>query len=112
MPQPLKDAFLKVNPDPQKLRNMHDKDAERMRNFVETSDEDVRSVKAPTLILVGDHDVPTPEHALELTHLMPQARLMILPSGHGDYLGEKLMAKKHSRYPEVTAWLIEEFLDQ
>ena len=112
MPQPLKDAFLKVNPDPQKLRNMHDKDAERMRNFVETSDEDVKSVKAPTLILLGDHDVPTPEHALELTHLMPQARLMILPSGHGDYLGEMLMAKKHSRYPEVTAWLIEDFLDQ
>ena len=33
MPQPLKDAFLKVNPDPAKLKTMHDKDAERMRHF-------------------------------------------------------------------------------
>jgi pimeloyl-ACP methyl ester carboxylesterase len=29
MPQPLKDAFLRVNPDQQKLRTMHDKDAAR-----------------------------------------------------------------------------------
>ena len=33
MPQLLKDAFLRVNPDPQQLRVMHDKDAERMRRF-------------------------------------------------------------------------------
>src|SRR5262245_8307748 len=33
MPQPLKDAFLAVNPDPAALRRMHDKDADRMRNF-------------------------------------------------------------------------------
>jgi len=111
MPQPLKDAFLRVNPDPQKLRVMHDKDAERMKHFVDTSDADVRSVTAPTLIIIGDHDLVTPEHAIELTHLLPHPRLMILPGGHGDYLGEMIVANKASRYPEYTAGLIEEFLD-
>jgi pimeloyl-ACP methyl ester carboxylesterase len=111
MPQPLKDAFLALNPDPQKLRTMHDKDLERMQHFSETSDEDVKSVHAPTLILLGDHDVPTPAHALELTKLLPQAHLIILPGGHGDYLGEITVAKAGSRYPELTAGLIEEFLD-
>jgi len=111
MPQPLKDAFLKVNPDPQKLRTMHDKDAERMRNFVDTSDEDVKSMTSPTLVLLGDQDVVRPEHAIELTQLMPHARLLILPSGHGDYLGELIAANKDSRYPALTAGLIEEFLD-
>jgi pimeloyl-ACP methyl ester carboxylesterase len=111
MPQPLKDAFLEVNPDPQKLRNMHDKDLERMQHFVETSDEDVRSVKAPTLVLLGDRDVPTPAHAIELVQLLPQARLLILPSGHGDYLGELTATRAGSRYPELTASLIEEFLN-
>jgi pimeloyl-ACP methyl ester carboxylesterase len=111
MPQPLKDAFLKVNPDPAKLRQMYEKDVERMRNFVDTSDQDVRSVKAPTLILTGDRDVGTLEHAVELTRLLPQARLLILPSGHGDYLGELLMGKSGSRYPELTTGLIEQFLD-
>ena len=111
MPQPLKDAFLKVNPDPQQLRAMHDKDLERMQHFVETSDADVSSVRAPTLVLLGDHDLPTPEHGLELTRLIPRARLMILRGGHGDYLGELTQAKKGSRAPELTAGLIEEFLD-
>ena len=33
MPQALKDAFLAVNPDPQQLKTMHDKDAARMAAF-------------------------------------------------------------------------------
>jgi pimeloyl-ACP methyl ester carboxylesterase len=110
MPQPLKDAFLKVNPDPQKLRTMHDKDLARMRDFVETPDEAVKSVKAPTLVVLGDRDIPTPEHALELIRLLPQARLIILPAGHGDYLGEMTVAKAGSHYPELTAGLLTEFL--
>jgi pimeloyl-ACP methyl ester carboxylesterase len=110
MPQPLKDAFLKVNPDPKKLRVMHDKDLERMQHFVDTSDAEVRSVKAPTLVLLGDRDVPTLEHGIELSRLLPRARLMILRAGHGDYLGEAIVGKPGSRYPELTAGLIEEFL--
>ncbi|HEY3493295.1 MAG TPA: alpha/beta hydrolase [Polyangiaceae bacterium] len=112
MPQPLKDAFLRQNPDPQKLRAMHDKDLERMQHFVDTTDDEVRSVKAPTLVLQGDHDVPTLEHGAELTRLFPDARLMILPGGHGDYLGELIVASKPgSRYVELAAGLIDEFLD-
>jgi pimeloyl-ACP methyl ester carboxylesterase len=90
---------------------MHDKDLERMQHFVETSDEDVKSVRAPTLILLGDRDVPTIAHALELSQLLPHARLMILPGGHGDYLGELIVASSGSRYPELTAGLIDEFLN-
>jgi pimeloyl-ACP methyl ester carboxylesterase len=111
MPQPLKDAFLKVNPDPRKLRTMYEKDAARMRHFVDTSDDDVRKLNAPTLIILGDRDVPTPEHAVELTHLLPHAHLIILPGGHGDYLGELIATKDQSRYPAWTVGLIEDFLD-
>lgn len=111
MPQPLKDAFLRVNPDARKLRTMHDKDAARMRGFRDVPDELVRSVRASTLIVLGDRDVVKPEHALELAELIPGARLLILPGGHGDYLGEAVATQKDTRYPELTARLIEEFLD-
>jgi pimeloyl-ACP methyl ester carboxylesterase len=110
MPQPLKDAFLKVNPDPQKLRVMHDKDAERMRRFADVPDKDVEGVRAPTLILIGDRDLVTPEHAVELSRRIPTSRLLILPGGHGEYLGEAVMAPKDSRMPELTSGLVEEFL--
>lgn len=111
MPQPLKDAFLRVNPDEQKLKTMHDKDAARMRSFKDVPDDLVRSVHAPTLIVLGDQDIVKPEHAVELTRLISGARLLILPGGHGDYLGEAVVTQKDSRYPELTARLIEEFLD-
>ncbi|MBB3063607.1 alpha/beta fold hydrolase [Microbulbifer rhizosphaerae] len=111
MPQPLKDAFLRVNPDRQQLRIMHDKDAERVRNFEDVPDELVRSVRAPTLIVLGDRDIVKPEHAAELTRLIPGARLLILPGGHGDYIGEVVATQGDSHYPELTAQLIGEFLD-
>ncbi|MEQ1831484.1 MAG: alpha/beta hydrolase [Candidatus Eisenbacteria bacterium] len=111
MPQPLKDAYLKVNPDPQKLRAMHDKDAARMQSFTDVPDEQVRAVRATTLVLIGDQDIVKPEHALELTRLIPGARLAILPGGHGDYLGERVVSRPDSKYPPITVRLIEEFLD-
>lgn len=111
MPQPLKDAFLKVNPDPEKLRNMAEKDIERMQHFTDMNDEDLKKIKAPTFVIAGDQDVPTPEHAVELSHKIPNARLMILPGGHGEYLGELLTGKPGSHAPEFTAGFLEEFLN-
>jgi pimeloyl-ACP methyl ester carboxylesterase len=112
MPQPLKDAYLKVNPDPARLKTMHDKDAERMRNFADVPDQDLRSVRAATLILLGDRDIVRPEHALELSRTIPQARLLILPGGHGDYIGEAVMTRGETHMPELTTGLIEEFLNE
>jgi pimeloyl-ACP methyl ester carboxylesterase len=111
MPQPLKDAFLRVNPDVQKLRTMHDKDAARMRSFRDVPDELLRSIRARTLIVLGDQDIVKPEHGVELTRLIPGARLLVLPAGHGDYLGEAVTTRKDTGQPELTARLIEEFLD-
>jgi len=111
MPQPLKDAFLGVNPSSQQLRTMHDKDVARMRNFKDVPNELVQSVRSSTLVVVGDRDIVRLEHAVELTRLISGARLLILPGGHGDYLGEAVMTQEDTRYPELTARLIGEFLD-
>lgn len=112
MPQPLKDAFLRVNPDSQQLRVMHDKDRDRMRNFEDVPDSLLRGVRAPTLVVLGDRDIVRLEHAVELTRLIPDARLLILPGGHGDYLGEAVMTQGETRYPELTTGLIAEFLER
>ena len=110
MPQPLKDAFLRVNPDEQQLKVMHDKDAQRMREFKDVADDLVRAVRAAVLIVVGDRDIVRLEHALDLSRRIPDARLLVLPGGHGDYLGEVVGTARATRYPELTAGLIGEFL--
>ncbi len=112
MPQILKDEFLKVTPDSQKLRTMCEKDIERMQNFVNVPDKEVRSIRIPTLIVIGDKDVIKPEHAIELSQTIPNSRLMILPGGHGEFLGELLTWNKASHAYEFTAGFIEEFLGQ
>jgi len=111
MPQPLKDAFLRVNPSEQRLRTMHDKDAARMRAFQDVPDDLVRSVRAPTLVVLGDRDIVKPGHALELARLVPGGRLLIVPGGHGDYLGEALAGPQQGASPGHVAGLIEGFLD-
>jgi pimeloyl-ACP methyl ester carboxylesterase len=112
MPQVLKDAFLAVNPDSQRLKTMHDKDAARMAGFTDVPDSTVRAVLAPTLIITGDRDVARVEHALELSRVFPDARLLVLPSGHGDYLAEASSEPAEAGYAEIAARLLERFLSE
>lgn len=112
MPQVLKDAFLAVNPDSQRLKTMHDKDAARMAGFTDVPDSTVRAVLAPTLIITGDRDIARVEHALELSRVFPDARLLVLPGGHGDYLAEASSAPADTGYAEITARLLERFLSE
>lgn len=88
MPIELKEAFLKVNPDTVKLRTMFNKDRERMIAFRDMSDEQIKSVSAPTLLISSDADVVTPEHTVEIHRLIPNSRLTIIPGQHGSYIGE------------------------
>lgn len=79
MPQELKDAYLAVAPRPEGLRAMHDKAAQRMRDFKDIPAAAVRGIAAPTLVVIGDADVVRPEHAVEMFRLLPHAKLAVLP---------------------------------
>lgn len=111
MPVPLQTAYLKVAPDKSHLQVMHDKDKERMLHFMDWPDDALRSITFPTLLILGDHDVVTTDHVLEMSRLMPHAELMILPGTHGSYIGEVCSAKEGSKIPALTADVIEEFLN-
>ena len=112
MPKPLQDAFLTINPDTSALLTMHNKDRDRMLAFTDGSDEDLRSIKSPALIINGDKDVITNEHALKMSRLIPNAELMILPGVHGAYLGEICTAVPGSTLPGMTVAVVEEFLEK
>jgi pimeloyl-ACP methyl ester carboxylesterase len=88
MPQLYKDVFLKINPDTNALHRMYERDVTRMQSFPDISEAQMRSIKAPALIIIGDKDVVTPEHALEMQRLLANSRLAIIPGIHGEYIGE------------------------
>ena len=79
MPPELQSAYREVAPRPDDLRVMHDKAAERMKSFTDIADDAIRSVDARTLIVIGDSDVVVPEHAVQLSRLLPNAQLAVLP---------------------------------
>jgi pimeloyl-ACP methyl ester carboxylesterase len=111
MPQALKDDYMKINNDSAKLLNMFHRDVTRMQTFKDWSDKDVKSITAPTLIIIGDKDVPTPEHAVAMSRLIPHSRLSIIPGAHGQYLGEITTLDNGQWKQQYVADLFEQFLN-
>jgi pimeloyl-ACP methyl ester carboxylesterase len=71
-----------------------------------TADEltlaDLARVRAPTLVIAGDHDAVRPEHTLEIYRAIPHASLYVLP------------ATEHATFRDRAAWVnpvVREFLD-
>lgn len=113
MPEQLKTAYKQIAPDTSGLQTMHDRDAKRMINFKDISDDQIKSIQAPTLIIIGDKDIITPEHAIELSRQIPNARLAIIPGGHGEYIGEITTLSDAFITAELAVLpLIKSFLDK
>jgi pimeloyl-ACP methyl ester carboxylesterase len=111
MPKVLCDAFLAVHNDTDALLNMFTKDVQRLKAFQGWSDGQMQSIQIPTLIINGNKDIGSLEHAVEMSRMLPKSELAVLPGGHGDYLGalETLSAGRSKNYYVTN--LIEEFLD-
>ncbi|HEY5408912.1 MAG TPA: alpha/beta hydrolase [Ginsengibacter sp.] len=113
MPQVLRDAYLSVtNNNEAGLQNMFNRDVQRMKTFTGWTDEQMKSIKAPALVINGNSDVGSAEHAVEMYRIIPNCALAIFPGGHGDYLGA-LETLENGTWPSFNAiYLVEEFLDK
>lgn len=111
MPQQLQEGYLKVNPDRKGLQIMHDRDAKRMVDFEDIPEEWITSITIPTLIVIGDQDIITLEHAQELHQQIKNSKISIIPGSHGAYLGEITTITPNFKESDVITPLIEQFLD-
>jgi pimeloyl-ACP methyl ester carboxylesterase len=109
MPQPLKDAYLKVTPNEAGLLNMFNKDKQRMIDFKDISDDAIRGIKSPALFMVADKDVISVAHTLAMSRLIEGGVLVVLPGMHGQFFGE-MDSVKGRKLPEATALLVQDFL--
>jgi pimeloyl-ACP methyl ester carboxylesterase len=83
-------AYVKVAPDPTKWPELVAKCNRLDREFGGWSDDEIRSIDRPTLVVIGDSDIVRPEHAVELFRLLgggvegesaglPRSQLAVLP---------------------------------
>lgn len=110
MPEPLQEAYRKINPDPKGIQSMFDRDVARMLAFKDIPDENIKQIEADALVINGDAEVVRVEHALVLSRTLPHAQLAIIPGGHGDYIGEICAANRDSKIPVLVTAMIETFL--
>jgi pimeloyl-ACP methyl ester carboxylesterase len=112
MPPPLREAYLAAAPHPDALPEFVAKTVAMMQTFPDVSEAELRGIRAPTLVMLGDADVVLTEHAVRLARLVPHAQLAVFPgSGHGTYLGAAEAAKPGSPLPDLAVAMIESFLD-
>jgi pimeloyl-ACP methyl ester carboxylesterase len=64
---------------------------------------DLKKIRAPVLVMAGDHDFQRLEDTAEIFRGLPQGQLLILPkTGHGTFL----------QRPAMVNLAIQEFLDE
>ena len=88
---PWHDEYLRIAPDPDGFANMFAKKTEMDRGLRDLPPDAIRAITAPTLLIIGDSDLITPEHAVEMFRLrgggvfgdtpagLPNSQLAILP---------------------------------
>jgi pimeloyl-ACP methyl ester carboxylesterase len=72
-----RENYKKVAPDPDYWPKIFDKVGSIQ--WIGFSTEELASIKAPILIVVGDHDFVHIEHAVENFRLIPNAQLAVIP---------------------------------
>lgn len=64
---------------------------------------ELQSIDAPTLLVIGDRDIVTPEHAVEMFRTIPGAQLCVVPNaGHGTMPKETVLTFLHEEATSAT----------
>ncbi|MDH6553514.1 alpha/beta fold hydrolase [Streptomyces sp. SAI-041] len=74
------DAYAAIAPRPEHFEDFLAKVSAAAHASLPWTADDLRALRAPTLLLVGDSDFVRAEHAAEMQRLIPDARLAVLPA--------------------------------
>ena len=78
-PKAMKDRYDRVAPDPGHWPVLVQKIKALSRDFAGFSEAEMRSIRANVMIMMGDRDMVSPEHAVEMYRQIPEARLAVFP---------------------------------
>jgi pimeloyl-ACP methyl ester carboxylesterase len=91
--QTMRDAYLALAPDPSAFDFVAARTSGLVQSFMGWTDDQLRGVHLPVLVLVGDTDFIYVENAAEATRLLPQGQLAVLPgTTHMDITRSALVA--------------------
>jgi pimeloyl-ACP methyl ester carboxylesterase len=72
-------AHAEVSPTPDRFGETARKTQQSLNPLPGWSDEQLRAITAPTLVVIGDRDFVRPQHAVDMHELIPGSQLAVLP---------------------------------
>jgi pimeloyl-ACP methyl ester carboxylesterase len=99
----MREAYARVAPDPARFTAVSEKASYAVATFTGWSPEELGSITAATLIMVGDNDFVRVEHAAEMRQLIPGSQLAVLPGTTHMQLTQRA---------ELVVPIVERFLNQ
>ncbi len=80
IPQEFRDAYAKTSPHPEKWPLLVEKIKSMLLDSKGFRPEEMKSIQAPAMVMIGDADIVRPEHAVEMYRLLPHGQLGVLPA--------------------------------
>jgi pimeloyl-ACP methyl ester carboxylesterase len=77
--QAMRDAYLATAPDPLAFDAAAERTVRLVHSFTGWTDDQLRGVQLPVLIVIGDTDIIRVENVAEALRLLPQGQLAVLP---------------------------------
>jgi pimeloyl-ACP methyl ester carboxylesterase len=75
----MRDAYAAVAPDPSQFEAVAEKTGAMVQGFDGWTDDQLRSIEAPVLVLIGDTDFILVPNAAEAADLLPHGQLAVIP---------------------------------
>jgi pimeloyl-ACP methyl ester carboxylesterase len=117
---PFQQEYARIAPHPEHWHQLVAKITDLDRTIGDRSHEAIASVKAPTLLIIGDSDIVRPEHVVEMFRLLgggvvgdlvglPRSQLAVLPgtthvtlADRAEWLASMITAFLDAPIPETT----------
>jgi pimeloyl-ACP methyl ester carboxylesterase len=74
-----KNTLERLSPNPEKIPEIRRKLKNLMEKYPNFTEKQLREIKTPTLVIVGDHDIISLDHTVSLFASLPHAELFVIP---------------------------------
>ena len=111
---PFHEEYIRIAPHPEDFNRLFEKKTQMDRQLKDFSEEQIRGIEAPTLVMIGDSDLIRPEHAVEMFRLFGGGIFGDTPAGLPNSQLAILPGTSHVSIADRADWLvsmINEFLD-
>jgi len=111
---PFHEEYMRLAPRPEDFARLFEKKTQMDRQLKDFSEDAIRGIKAPVLLMIGDSDLIRPEHAVEMFRLLGGGVFGDTPAGLPNSQLAILPGTSHVSIADRADWLIsmiESFLD-